>query len=141
MGTTVRHVLEEGGGGPAPGRRWKMALIGGPMGRVLPERLFDIQLSYDALPGMGHGGIVVLDESVSANSLARHLFDFARKESCGTCTPCRAGTAQLAGMQNRVGLERLLETMEMGSLCGFGKGVPRPIHDLLEHFGDEVFGC
>lgn len=141
LGMPLRRVLEEGGGGAAPGRRWKMALTGGPMGRVLPERLFDTPLSFDALPGMGHAGVVVLDDRVSAGALARHLFEFARAESCGACTPCRAGTARLASMRGREEIERLLRTMEMGSLCGFGQGVPRPLRDLLEHFPDEVLAC
>jgi NADH:ubiquinone oxidoreductase subunit F (NADH-binding) len=139
LGTPLRRVLEEAGGGPPPGRRWRMALIGGPMGCVLPEARFDAALSYEALPGLGHGGIVLLDRTVTPRALAEHLFAFAAAESCGACTPCRVGSARLAAMPDRERLERLLETMEMGSLCGFGLGVPRPIRDLLEHFGDEVF--
>jgi NADH:ubiquinone oxidoreductase subunit F (NADH-binding) len=139
LGTPLRQVLEEGGGGPPPGRRWRMALVGGPMGRVLPERLFDTPLSYEDLSGMGHAGIVALDDSVSPRALAEHLFAFAAAESCGACTPCRAGTAQLRRMSERAGLERLLDTLEMGSLCGFGQGVPRPIRDLLAHCGDGLF--
>ena len=109
------------------------------MGRVLPEARFDAALSYEALPGLGHAGIVLLDETVSPRALAEHLFAFAAAESCGACTPCRVGSARLAGMPDRPRMERLLETMEMGSLCGFGQGVPRPIRDLLEHFGEELF--
>ena len=108
------------------------------MGRVLPEHRFDTPLSYEALPGLGHAGIVVLDESVTPRALAEHLFTFARSESCGNCTPCRVGTARLARVRERATLERLLVTMETGSLCGFGQGVPRPIRDLLEHYGEEV---
>lgn len=139
LGTPLRRVLIEGGGGPPAGRRWSMAIIGGPLGRVVPERLFDIPLSFDTLPGMGHGGIVVLDQSVTPGALARHVMRFARAESCGNCAPCRIGTARLAGTQDRESLERLLDTLELGSLCGFGQGVPRPLRDLLEHYGDEVF--
>ncbi len=139
LGTPLRRVLIEGGGGPPAGRRWRMAIIGGPLGRVLPERFFDTPLSYDTLPGMGHGGIVVLDQSVTPGALARHVMRFASAESCGNCAPCRIGTARLAHMRDRDGLERLLDTLETGSLCGFGAGVPRPLRDLLGHFGDEVF--
>lgn len=138
LGTPLRRVLEQGGGGPAPGRRWKMALVGGPLGRVVAEPDFDVAMSFEALPGMGHAGVVVFDEGVSARALAEHLFEFARGESCGTCTPCRAGTARLAACTTRDALERLLATIGDGSLCGFGQGVPRPIHDLLGAFGDEV---
>jgi NADH:ubiquinone oxidoreductase subunit F (NADH-binding) len=81
---------------------------------------------------------VVLDETVAPRDVARHLFAFARAESCGSCTPCRVGTGQLAAIRDRHTMARLLETMEMGSLCGFGQGVPRPLRDLLDHFGDEA---
>jgi NADH:ubiquinone oxidoreductase subunit F (NADH-binding) len=135
LGTPLRQVLAAAGGAP-DGRRWRMALVGGPMGRVLPAAAFDAPMSFDELPGMGHGGIVVLDETVSPRALAEHLFEFARAESCGFCTPCRVGTARLQGLRDRGALERLLETLETGSLCGFGQGVPRPIRDLLEHYGD-----
>jgi NADH:ubiquinone oxidoreductase subunit F (NADH-binding) len=139
LGTRLRTVLEDAGGGVPPGRKWRMALIGGPMGRVVPVANFDTPLSFDALPGMGHGGIVVLDETVTPWALAQHLFHFAQAESCGSCTPCRVGTAQLASRANRAELERLCDTLEMGSLCGFGMGVPRPLRDLLEHYGEAVF--
>jgi NADH:ubiquinone oxidoreductase subunit F (NADH-binding) len=137
VGTPLSRVLEAAGGAPE-GRRWSMALVGGPMGRVLPPAAFDTPLSFDDLPGMGHGGIVMLDQSVSPRMLAEHLFEFARAESCGFCTPCRAGTARLHAMRDRGSLERLLETIGSGSMCGFGQGVPRPIRDLLDHFGDAV---
>lgn len=138
LGISLRRLLEEAGG-PSEGARWKMALVGGPMGCVVPASRFDAALSYDAMPGMGHGGVVVLDERVSARALAEHLFAFAAAESCGNCTPCRVGTAQLTRAADRPALARLLDTLEMGSLCGFGQSVPRPIRDLLEHFPDEMF--
>jgi NADH:ubiquinone oxidoreductase subunit F (NADH-binding) len=138
LGTPLRRVLEEGGGGAPSGARWKAALVGGPMGRLLVESEFDTPLDYDALPGMGHGGVVAFDESLSVPALARHLFAFAARESCGTCTPCRVGTSLLAEQRSVASLERLLDTLEAGSLCGFGLGVPRPIRDLIRHFGEEV---
>ncbi len=140
FGIPLDMLLARGGGGPAPGRRWKMALVGGPMGTVVPLARFDVPLAYQTLPGLGHGGIVVLDDTVSARALARHLYDFAAGESCGTCAPCRIGTAQLARAPGRDALERLLDTLEMGSLCGFGQGVPRPIRDLLAYYPEELFG-
>jgi formate dehydrogenase iron-sulfur subunit len=139
LGMPLTDVLAHGGGGPAPGCRWKMALVGGPMGRLLPASRFDTPLSYEALPGMGHAGVVVFDDRVTASALAQHLFAFAVSESCGTCTPCRVGSAQLTRCRDRASLERLLETMEMGSLCGFGQGVPRPLRDLLAWFPDELW--
>ncbi|HTV18058.1 MAG TPA: NADH-ubiquinone oxidoreductase-F iron-sulfur binding region domain-containing protein [Polyangiaceae bacterium] len=141
LGTPLAEVLERGGGGAATARSLSMALIGGPMGRVLPASRFDTPLSFDVLPGLGHAGIVVFDTSVSARALAQHLFAFAASESCGSCTPCRVGTARLAQRRDRPALERLLETLELGSLCGFGQAVPRPIRDLLEHFPQEMFPC
>lgn len=139
LGTPLSDVLERAGGGAPAGKRWKMALVGGPMGRVLPASAFDTPLSFEALPGMGHAGVHVLGEEVSAKALARHLFDFAAAESCGSCAPCRIGTARLASRRDAASLERLLETLELGSLCGFGQGVPRPIRDLLRHFPGELF--
>jgi NADH:ubiquinone oxidoreductase subunit F (NADH-binding) len=139
LGTSLRRVLDEGGGGAADGRRWKMALVGGPLGHVVPERNFDVALSYETLPGLGHAAVVVLDDRTNARALAEHLFDFVRAESCGTCTPCRVGTSQLPYLETRPELERLLETLEIGSLCGFGQAVPRPIRDLIAHFGEELF--
>ncbi len=139
FGTPLSRVLSEAGGGPRAGRSWKMALVGGPMGCVLSAGEFDTPLSYDTLPGLGHGGVVVLDQSVSARALAEHLFTFAANESCGTCTPCRVGTAQLSKVKDRASFERLLLTLEQGSLCGFGQGVPRPLRDLLRLFPGEMF--
>jgi len=138
-GTPLRRLLDEGAGGARAGQTWKMALVGGPMGRVVPASEFDVPLSMEGLPGLGHGGIVVLDESVSVRALAEHLFEFAAGESCGNCTPCRVGTRQLAGIEDAASMERLLRTMELGSLCGFGKTVPTPVRDLIRHYGQEVF--
>lgn len=141
LGTPLREVLMEAGGGPLPGRGWKLALIGGALGRVVPAEGFDTPLSYEALPGMGHAGVLVLDERTPVRAVAEHLMDFARAESCGSCTPCRAGTAQLPSLRTRAQMQRLLETLEMGSLCGFGSGVARPLRDLLEHYGEEPLRC
>jgi NADH:ubiquinone oxidoreductase subunit F (NADH-binding) len=148
LGTPLERVLAEGADGPAPGRTWRMALIGGPMGRVVPASAFSVPLSFEALPGMGHAGVVVLDDTMTPHALAQHLAAFARAESCGNCTPCRVGSARLADLftgptiatraHSRDVLVRLLDTLELGSLCGFGQGVPRPFRDLVEHYGDEV---
>jgi NADH:ubiquinone oxidoreductase subunit F (NADH-binding) len=119
-----------------PAYPWTFALIGGPLGRVLPASAFDTPLDFDTLPGLGHGGIVLFDQSTTPAMLYRHLAEFACAESCGSCTPCRVGSARL--LQPPEKLERLLSTMEMGSLCGFGQGVPRPIRDLIQAFGREA---
>lgn len=138
LGTTVWDVLE-GAGGAVQGSEWTMAVIGGPMGRVLPAYDFDAALDFDTLPGMGHGAIVVLDQTVSPREVAEHLFSFARDACCARCGPCRLGTAALHTAPNRDALERLLETLETGSPCGFGRVLPRPIRDLLKAFGDDLF--
>ena len=139
FGTPLRTLIDVAGGGVSAGRRFKMALVGGPLGTVIPAHELDTPLTFHAMPAMGHGGIVVLDDSVSARTLAEHLFGFAAAESCGNCTPCRVGTAQLARMADEAAFVRLLDTLEAGSLCGFGAGVPRPLRDLLRHFPDEMF--
>ncbi len=136
LGITLRALVEQGADGfeGAP----KLAVVGGPMGRVVPATDFDVALDYDTLPGMGHGGVLVLDQTVSARALYQHFAEFAVAESCGTCTPCRVGTQQLLQLKGRAAVERLLETLEKGSLCGFGQGVPRPLRDLYQHFGAEL---
>lgn len=139
LGAPLRDVLTNAGGGAPSGQRWKLALVGGPMGRVVPERQFDVPLSYESLPGMGHGGVVVMAQDVTARALFDHLVAFAASESCGTCTPCRVGTSRLSNVRDAGVLERLLQTLELGSLCGFGQGVPRPIRDLIAHFPNELF--
>jgi bidirectional [NiFe] hydrogenase diaphorase subunit len=139
LGTPLRRALVEGAGGPRSGSRWTMALVGGPLGRVVPATDFDVAVDFNALPGLGHGGVVVLDERTSPRALAEHLFEFARAESCGSCAPCRLATRRLLEARDLPQLERLLDVLETGSRCGFGLGVPRPIRDLVAHFGRELF--
>lgn len=136
LGTRISDLLAAVGG-PAAGRVPRMALVGGPMGRVLPASAFDTALSFEALPGMGHAGICVLD--CTPGELTRHLMVFAADESCGNCAPCRIGTARLVRMRDRAALERLFDTLCTGSLCGFGLSVARPLRDLVAAFGDAVF--
>lgn len=139
LGISLAELLDRSTGGPPPGSRWKMALIGGTGGRVLPAAMFDTRLSEDSLPGMGHGSVVVLDESVTARQLFDHLAVWAVSGSCGSCTPCRVGTRTLSTRRDRPALERSLDVLEMGSLCSFGQRVSRPIRDLLKHFGTELW--
>jgi len=136
LGTSLATLLADAG--RPIGSHWTMALVGGPMGTVVPARDFDKPLDYMTMPGLGHGGIVVFDERTSARALAEHLFAFAAAESCGSCAPCRIGTGALVSRTTKAGLERLLDTLERGSLCGFGQGVPRPIRDLLRAFPGQV---
>jgi len=138
FGMSLRELLEAGGGGAPKGRPWTMALVGGPMGTVIAEHEFDVALDPATMPGLGHGGVVVFDASIGPRALAEHLFAFAASESCGACAPCRLGTRMLARVGDEAGLRRLLDTIEMGSLCGFGQALPRPIRDLMRLFPGEV---
>ncbi len=140
LGISLQALIDEGAGGIRDAQTARMALVGGPMGRIVPATRFaEVRLGYDTFPGLGHGGVVVLDDTVSVRALARHLCAFAVAESCGACTPCRVGTAQLARRTTPEDLTRLLDTLELGSMCGFGQAVPRPLRDLLEHYPDELF--
>ncbi|MFO0980156.1 MAG: SLBB domain-containing protein [Planctomycetota bacterium] len=122
LGTSVRRILEEGGGGAPAGRRWSMALIGGPMGRAGCRALVRRRA---LVPGSARHGSCRHRRSMIrvAGRLARYLFQFTRRIS-GNRTPCRAGSAQLAEMRD-ARAARLLDTMELGSLCGFGVWVCR----------------
>jgi NADH:ubiquinone oxidoreductase subunit F (NADH-binding) len=139
FGTRLGDLLAAAGG-HLPGHPWTMALVGGPMGTVIPARDFGVSLDPRSLPGLGHGGIVAFDARTHPRALAEHLFEFAAKESCGACAPCRLGSQALVKAQNPSGLERLLETLELGSLCGFGQGISRPIRDLMHAFPEALFG-
>jgi NADH:ubiquinone oxidoreductase subunit F (NADH-binding) len=138
FGVTLAELLREAGG-EMPGRPFSMALVGGPMGTIIPARHFDVELDPLSMPALGHGGIVVFDTRTTPRALAHHLFEFARHESCGACTPCRIGTRMLSDVQDEASLLRLLDTLDMGSLCGFGQGISRPLRDLLREFPGTIF--
>ena len=155
LGTPLDRVLEEGAGGPAAGRTWRMALIGGPMGRRRPCVGLPCAAVVRGVARHGSRRGRRARRHLTPRALAQHLASFARAESCGNCTPCRVGTARLVDHVRVQGtgtprasrvpvpsavttLTRLLETLEIGSLCGFGQGVPRPFRDLVQHYGDEV---
>ena len=123
--------------------------MGGPLGAYLPEELLDIPLDYEALNEvgamLGHGGIVVFDDSVDMLAQARFAMEFCEFESCGKCTPCRIGSARGAEIIERIGegqdrsahlelLHDLCETMDSGSLCAMGGLTPMPVRSALKHF-------
>jgi formate dehydrogenase iron-sulfur subunit len=152
FGATVRELVEGFGGGARTGRPVRAVQIGGPLGAYLPARLLDTPLDYEsmlAVNGMlGHGGIVVFDDSVDMARQARFAFEFCAKESCGKCTPCRLGAVRgletvdkvIAGRdrQKNVQLLRdLCEVMTDGSLCALGGLTPLPVLSALDHFGED----
>jgi NADH:ubiquinone oxidoreductase subunit F (NADH-binding)/NADH:ubiquinone oxidoreductase subunit E len=148
FGTPVRELCEELAGGVVGGRAIKAVQIGGPLGGILPAALLDTPFDFDELAAagcmVGHGGIVAFDDQADMRSLARHLLRFGAHESCGKCFPCRIGLKRahemFAGdeLVDRARLEALLETLELGSLCAHGGGMPAPIRSLLTHFPGEL---
>lgn len=152
FGATVRDLVEGYGGGTASGRPIRAIQIGGPLGSYLPEPLWDTPLDYEALAeagGMlGHGGIVVFDDTVDMRQQARFAMAFCAVESCGKCTPCRVGSVRgteiidrLAAGQDRERnlqvLEDLCDTMVEGSLCAMGGLTPMPVRSAIRHFPED----
>lgn len=155
LGTPIRTILEQHGGGLKSGRT-KAVQIGGPLGGILPDALLDTKLGFEELDQvgglLGHGGIVAWDESVDARDIAVHLFEFCDAESCGKCFPCRIGgrrgleiAKRLRTARDRAAVEAdlalltdLCETMKLGSLCAHGGAIPIPIASLLLHFRGEM---
>jgi NADH-quinone oxidoreductase subunit F len=152
MGTTLRELVYDIGGGIAEDKQFKAVQIGGPSGGCLSETLLDIPIDYDSLREagsmMGSGGMIVMDEDNCMVDAARFFLDFSTKESCGLCTMCRLGTLQMlrileditAGRGKIEDLDLLLalaEDVKMGSLCGLGKTAPNPVLTTLRYFRDE----
>ena len=152
LGTTLREIVFGAGGGIPGGRRFKAAQTGGPSGGCIPERFLDLPVDYESLLSvgsfMGSGGLIVMDDTTCMPQVARFFVDFCRHESCGQCVPCRAGTAQLHAILDRIcrgrgefeDLERLASLSELlreTSLCGLGQGAPNPVLSTLRHFRDE----
>jgi NADH:ubiquinone oxidoreductase subunit F (NADH-binding) len=152
MGTTLREVVFEIGGGVPEGRTFKAVLVGGPSGGCLPENLLDLPIDYDSLTKagaiMGSGGIVVLDDKSCMVDTAKFFTDFCVEESCGKCTPCRAGLARVMEIykgitegngktEDVVTLEKAGAYIKEASLCGLGQTAPNPVLTTLRYFGDE----
>jgi len=152
MGTTIREIVQEIGGGVPEGRRLKAIQIGGPSGGCLPAALADTPVDYEALTGagaiMGSGGLVVLDDSNCMVDVARYFLEFTQRESCGKCTFCRVGTRcmlsvleRLCSGEGRAGdvenLEELARMVKRASLCGLGQTAPNPVLSTLRYFHDE----
>ncbi len=152
FGLTVRELLYDYGGGSASGRPIRAAQIGGPLGAYLPASQFDTPLEYEALAAigamLGHGGVVVFDDTVDMLEMAKYAMEFCAHESCGKCTPCRIGSVRGAealgniarGINpegNLVLVEELCDTMVQASLCGLGGMAPFPVQSALKHFSED----
>ncbi len=151
-GITLREVIYDFGGGTASGRPLRAVQCGGPLGAYFPASLLDTPIDYEAFTSagglLGHGGIVVFDDTVDLSSQARFAMEFCAIESCGKCTPCRIGSTRgvevidriIAGedrTENLVLLDDLLEVMKDGSLCGLGGLIPYPVASALRHFPED----
>jgi bidirectional [NiFe] hydrogenase diaphorase subunit len=152
LGITLRHIVEDMGGGIPDGKSFKAAQTGGPSGGCISSEFLDTPVDYDSLRNlgsmMGSGGLVVMDEDVSMPEIARFFMEFSMDESCGKCSPCRAGTVQLHTLLERItggtgtrqdirDLEHLSHVVRDTSLCGLGQAAPNPVLSTLQHFRSE----
>ena len=152
MGTTLREVVEEIGGGIPNGKKFKAAQTGGPSGGCIPASLIDTPIDYDNLIAigsmMGSGGLIVMDEDNCMVDIAKFFLQFTVDESCGKCTPCRVGTKRLYEMLEKITsgkgeledldkLEELCYYIKENSLCGLGQTAPNPVLSTLRYFRDE----
>ena len=152
MGTTLREVIEEIGGGIPNGKKFKAAQTGGPSGGCIPAEHFDIPIDYDNLFSigsmMGSGGLIVMDETDCMVDIAKFFLEFTVEESCGKCTPCRIGTKHMleiltkitkgtATMEDLDKLEELCYYVKENSACGLGQTAPNPVLSTLRYFRDE----
>ncbi len=152
MGTSLRTLVYDIGGGPLPGKAFKAAQTGGPSGGCIPAAHLDLPLDFDSLQSigsiMGSGGLIVMDEDACMVDVARYFMDFCVDESCGKCPPCRVGTHQLLRMLTGVcegraredqlaRIEELASAVTQASLCGLGTTAANPVMSTLRHFRDE----
>ncbi|ADQ15281.1 NADH-quinone oxidoreductase subunit NuoF [Halanaerobium hydrogeniformans] len=152
MGTTLREVIFEIGGGLDKNKKFKAVQTGGPSGGCLPEEYLNLPIDYDSLLDagtmMGSGGMVVMDEDSCMVDVARFFLNFTQSESCGKCTPCREGTKRMLEILNRITtgegregdielLEELGDHIKSTSLCGLGKSAPNPVLSTITHFRKE----
>ncbi len=150
FGITLGELVMDIGGGTASGRPVRAVQVGGPLGAYFPPALFDTPLDYEAFTArdglIGHGGIVVFDDTVDMARMARFAMEFCAIESCGKCTPCRIGSTRgvevldriIAGDTGQLGLlEDLCDTMKFGSLCALGGFTPYPVMSAVKHFPED----
>ena len=152
MGTTLREVVEEIGGGVPGNHTFKAAQTGGPSGGCIPAKLIDTPIDYDNLIAigsmMGSGGLIVMDETTCMVDIAKFFLEFTVDESCGKCTPCRVGTKRLLEILNKITsgngtledidrMEELCYYIKENSLCGLGQTAPNPVLSTLKYYRDE----
>jgi formate dehydrogenase iron-sulfur subunit len=152
FGISLRELLYDYGGGSASGRPIRAVQVGGPLGAFIPASQFDVLIDYEALTAigalLGHGGIVVFDDTVDMAEMARYAMEFCAVESCGKCTPCRIGSTRgveviekimkgIDSERNLALLENLCDTMIVGSLCGLGGMTPFPVQSAIKHFRED----
>lgn len=152
MGTTLREIIYDIGGGLPGGAKFKAAQTGGPSGGCIPAQFLDLPIDYESLKEigsmMGSGGLIVMDESSCMVDIARFFLEFTQEESCGKCTPCREGTKRMLEILERITngqgregdielLEDLAVTIKDASLCGLGQSAPNPVISTLKYFRDE----
>ena len=152
MGTTLREIIEEIGGGIPHGKKFKAAQTGGPSGGCIPASLMDTPIDYDSLIAigsmMGSGGLIVMDEDNCMVDIAKFFLEFTVDESCGKCAPCRIGTKRLLEMLTKVTdgkatledldkIEELCYSIKNAALCGLGQTAPNPVLSTLRYFRDE----
>ncbi len=152
MGTTLREVVEEIGGGIPNGKKFKAAQTGGPSGGCIPAKYIDTPIDYDNLVAlgsmMGSGGLIVMDEDTCMVDISKFYLEFTVDESCGKCTPCRVGTKRLLQILEKITsgkgemedidkLEELANHMKSSSLCALGQSAPNPVLSTLKSFRDE----
>ena len=152
MGTTLREIVEEIGGGIPGGKKFKAAQTGGPSGGCIPASLIDTPIDYDNLMEigsmMGSGGLIVMDEDTCMVDIAKFFLEFIRDESCGKCLACRVGTKRLLELLEKITsgngtmrdlerIEELAQFIKENSLCGLGQTAPNPVLSTLQYFRDE----
>ena len=152
MGTTLREIVEDIGGGVPNGKKFKAAQTGGPSGGCIPASLIDTPIDYDNLIAigsmMGSGGLIVMDEDTCMVDLAKFFLEFTVDESCGKCSPCRIGTRRMLEILTKITegkgtmndldeLEELAATLKSNSLCALGQTAANPVLSTLKHFRDE----
>lgn len=152
MGTTLREIVFDIGGGVPDGRELKAIQTGGPAGGCLPASFLDTQVDFDTLMQagsiMGSGGMIVMDSDDCMVDIAKYFISFSQYESCGKCTPCREGTTRMLEILERITsgkgqmedldkLERLAKLIKKASLCGLGRAAPNPVLSTLKHYRDE----
>jgi len=152
MGTTLREIIYDIGGGIHKGRKFKAVQTGGPSGGVITEKELDTPIDYDSLIGigsmMGSGGMIVMDETDNMVNIAKFYLEFTMDESCGRCTPCRVGTKRMFELLNKItsrkgtmadidALKQLAYMIKGSSLCGLGQTAPNPVISTMKYFWDE----